>query len=245
MNLAVDVRDLNVRFGAIHAVRGVSFALKLGSATALVGPNGAGKSTIFHALANALPSGAQVFGTIAFDDAAKSRAARYFASVVPERGKIFPLITVDENLQAADRERNRGKIRKDDLYTWFPRIARRRTTLAGNLSGGEQQMLAIAMALFGPPTLLALDEPTQGLSVPVIEQTCEMLARLRRELRLTLLVAEADARWLARLADQAIVLSRGTIADFIGENLRTREDYIHSLLLGGSTEDIHEKSYHA
>lgn len=239
MTPAVDVRNLDVRFGIIQAVRDVSFALTPGSATALVGPNGAGKSTIFQALANALPPGCNVGGTIAFSDLGETATARYTASVVPEREKIFPLITVEENLRVADRERNRGKIRKDDLYAWFPGIAKRRAALAGNLSGGEQQMLAIAMALFGPPTLLALDEPTLGLSVPVITQTCEILARLRRELRLTLLVAEADARWLDQLADQAIVLSRGAVVDFVGENLRAREDYIRGLLLGVSGEDIH------
>ena len=219
------VTNLIVRFGAIEAVRGFDLTLQRGTSTAILGTNGAGKSTTLLALAGALPRAAQWSGTVTVADKAS-------VSMVPERDKIFPVLTVAENLTAANRQRGHGRVGIADVYEWFPRLAERRTSLAGNLSGGEQQMLAVGMALLGSPVLLLLDEPTLGLAVPIIERMCDTLARLRKELNLTVLCAEAEVHWLDRLAEDAVVLSRGKIVERLSGNLAARKDYVRDLALG-------------
>jgi branched-chain amino acid transport system ATP-binding protein len=219
------VRKLDVRFGPIHAVRGISFSIPAARATALVGTNGAGKSTTLLAVANALPSSARMSGVVALSPGCTP-------SMVPERDKIFSLLSVAENLIAADRRRAKGQVRIDDVLNWFPRLAERRQSLAGNLSGGEQQMLAIGMALLGSPSLLILDEPTLGLAVPIIERICETLVRLRKELDLTLLVAEAEPTWLPHLADQILIITRGSIVETIDSSAGKSQDQIRKSILG-------------
>ena len=221
----LSVRGLEINFKAVHAVRGISFDLEPGSATALVGTNGAGKSSTLLAIAGALGSGAHCRGRIEI-------SAGHVVSMVPERDKVFTLLTVAENLIIADRQRGRGRVVVDDVYGWFPRIAERRTSLAGNLSGGEQQMLAIGTALIGSPSLLLFDEPTLGLAVPIIERTCEALARLRRELNLTVLCAEAEPQWVDQLAERAFIIARGEIVATIDTNLAARKDDMRDLSLG-------------
>ncbi len=231
MTTLLAIQDLRVSFGAIHAVRGISLVIETGSATAIVGTNGAGKSSTLLALAGALPSSARWSGAIEVFANAK-------ISMVPERDKIFSLLTVTENLIAADRERSHGRVGIDDVYGWFPRLAERRASLGGNLSGGEQQMLAIGMALLGSPALLLLDEPTLGLAVPIIEQLCETLARLRKELNLTVLCAEAEVHWLDKFAESAVVLARGNIVESLSGDLAAHKERVRNLALGLATNEL-------
>ncbi|MBN9048581.1 MAG: ATP-binding cassette domain-containing protein [Rhizobiales bacterium] len=223
--MMLTVENLSVSYRGIPAVRHINFSLAPGTATALIGANGAGKSSTLLAIARALDTSARMSGRI-------DVAAGHKVSMVPERNKIFALLTVAENLTAADRQRGRGRVRVDDVYHWFPRLAERRTSLAGNLSGGEQQMLAFGMALTGSPSLLLLDEPTLGLAVPIIERTCDTLAQLRRELDLTLLCAEADPQWIDRFAENALIMVRGAIAATFDTDLTSHRDEIRSLVLG-------------
>jgi branched-chain amino acid transport system ATP-binding protein len=225
MTTLLTVRDLRVSFGAIHAVRGIDLTIEAGRAAAIVGTNGAGKSSTLLALAGSVPASARSSGTIEVTGSTK-------ISMVPERDKIFSLLTVAENMTAADRERSRGRVGIDDVYGWFPRLAERRASLGGNLSGGEQQMLAIGMALLGSPALLLLDEPTLGLAVPIIEQLCEMLARLRSDLNLTVLCAEADVHWVDKLAESAVVLVRGNIVETLFDDLAAQRSRVRDLALG-------------
>jgi branched-chain amino acid transport system ATP-binding protein len=225
MRPLVTVSNLAVQFDAVYALRGVSFELMAGSATALVGTNGAGKSTTLLAIAGALERGAARRGRV---DVGPGNAV----SLVPERDKVFTLLTVAENLAVADRQSGRGKVVIDDVFGWFPRLAERRSSIAGNLSGGEQQMLAIGMALVGSPSVMLFDEPTLGLAVPIIERTCETLAQLRRELNLTILCAEAEPQWVDQLADRALIITRGEIVLPINENLKGRKDEMRNLSLG-------------
>jgi branched-chain amino acid transport system ATP-binding protein len=225
MSPLVTVSNLAFQFNCFHALRGVSFEHRAGSARALVGTNCAGKSTTLLAIAGALERGAERGSRI---DVAPGNDV----SLVPERDKVFTLLTVTENLAVADRQRGRGKVVIDDIFGWFPRLAERRGWTAGNLSGGEQQMLAIGMALVGSPSVLLFDEPTLGLAVPIIERTCETLTRLRRELNLTILCAEAEPQWIDQLADRALVIARGEIVSVIDENLTERKDEMRDLSLG-------------
>ncbi|MBN9427697.1 MAG: ATP-binding cassette domain-containing protein [Burkholderiales bacterium] len=209
------VDGLSVRFGVMQAVRRVDLHIDRRSAVALVGHNGAGKSTTLTAIADALPPNARRDGQLRWSAADAAGSRRQWAGpagLVPETGKVFRLLTVDENLTVGMRGTRDGALTRADVYELFPRLAERRQSLAGNLSGGEQQMLAISMALLASPRLLLLDEPTLGLSVPVIEGLCEDLHRLRRELGLTLLLAEAGSAWIHHLAERAYLMDRGCVS---------------------------------
>lgn len=214
----ISVHNLFVNFGVIEVIRDVSFAVPRRGALAIVGDNGAGKSTILLGLAGGL-SGAKMSGTIRIEGADRALSegvvSRRLAgiSIVPEREKVFSLLTVKENLRTASSGRATDTIKADDVYGFFPALADRRSTLAGNLSGGEQQMLAIGMALLGNPKVLLIDEPTLGLSVPVIEKLCETLAFIRSKLGLTVLIAESEENWISKLADTSVRLDRGTLID--------------------------------
>lgn len=200
---ALTANALTVRYGLIQAVRGIDLQVPSGKAVALVGHNGAGKSSVLSAIGGCLPHGARQQGKIV----AAGRVA-----LVPEREKVFRLLSTEDNLKVAQRGQRAGQgITRDDIYAYFPSLALRRRSLAGNLSGGEQQMLAIGMALLEQPSLLLLDEPTLGLSVPVIEGLCQKLATLRDALHLSILVAESDATWVPWLAEHAVVLDRGEV----------------------------------
>ncbi|MGE0845434.1 MAG: ABC transporter ATP-binding protein [Flavobacteriaceae bacterium] len=224
----LEVRDLSVDYGAQPAVRSASFTVPAGSATALVGANGAGKTSALLAIAGALPRGAAMRGTVAVHGPDAAGAV----SLIPEQDKVFALLTIDENLRLVARRRSGGRFGLADAYEWFPRLGERRNHLAGNLSGGEQQMLALAMGLLGSPRLLLIDEPTLGLAVPVIEMLCEKLARLRGELGVSILLAEADANWLAELATRAVVLDRGAVLGEWSGDLAAKRDEIHHMTLG-------------
>ncbi len=213
---AYGVEALSVSYGNQSAVRGLSFRVPAGGSLAIVGHNGAGKSSTLLAIANCLPSEGSATGKLLLPEesapiALTSARGRQGRSVVPEREKVFPLMSVQENLLAASRYRKGDRIRIDDVYGYFPRLAERRQTLAGNLSGGEQQMLAIGSALLGTPRLVLVDEPTLGLAVPVIETICAKLAELRKALGLTLIVAVAETAWIADLAESAVVMDAGEL----------------------------------
>lgn len=227
--LAID--HLKVRFGGTTAVDDVCLELAPGEAVALVGSNGAGKSTTLLAIAGGLDAGASIGGRILVDGE-PAMSLRHDISLVPEREKVFMTLTVEENLLCVAANRDATRLGPRDAVEWFPRLAERRSTLAGNLSGGEQQMLAISMALVGSPRLLLLDEPSLGLAVPVITQLCETLATIRRDLDLTVLVAEADSQWLPHLADSAFVIRRGRTISRIADGLADRQVEIENLLLG-------------
>lgn len=227
----LQIADLGVRYGRKMALTGFFAHVRAGHALAVAGTNGAGKSSLMGALAGLLPS----VGRVEFNGnvLAASVPLRLAAGIrlVPELGKIYPTMTTLENLIVSDRIR--GRVGIDDVYSWFPRLAERRRTLGGNLSGGEQQMLAIGMAILGTPRVLLLDEPTLGLSVPVIQDLVTKLGELRRELDLTVLVAESDATWLSSLTDSVVVIDRGHVVaafdSYSTDTLRHVQSYMSGL----------------
>lgn len=237
MSSALRLERLEVSYGLHPAVRGLDLAVAQGESIALVGANGAGKTTTLLALAGALRAGVRISGTQQFEGRTlpwgdvRTRLAAGI-SLVPEREKVFPLLTVRENLHIGTRRARGDRVRLDDVLAWFPRLGARQATLAGNLSGGEQQMLALGASLLGTPKLILLDEPTLGLAVPAIEDFCASLRRLRSELGLAALVAESNSNWLPHLADRAEVIDRGRrVAAF--ERLQEGDlDAIHDVMLG-------------
>jgi len=215
MAALLEVRDLEVRYGSIEAVCGLSFSVQAGQVVSIIGANGAGKSSTLLALSGLVrPSG----GSVVFqgEDITGLRADRIVRSglvQVPEGRAILNPLTVDENLELG------GWIRKDQravrasmeqVYALFPGLAGRRRQLAGSLSGGEQQMLAIGRALMAEPRLLLLDEPSMGLAPLLVKTIFDTIAAITRA-GTTVLLVEQNARQALRISDQTIVLAHGRI----------------------------------
>ena len=227
----------SISYGHNPALQGLSFSLRRGESLAIAGSNGAGKTSLLGAIAGLRVPNQKLGGSLEFEGRlhdldAQRRGVDPAISLVPERGKVFALLSVDENLRVGLRARKAGGLTPRDVFNWFPRLQERRSTLAGNLSGGEQQMLGIGLGLLNSPSLLLLDEPTLGLAEPVIEDLCSRLAALRGELGLTTIVAESDSQWLPRLAERAIVIDRGVLMRSFDTLDPADLDAIHDLMLG-------------
>jgi branched-chain amino acid transport system ATP-binding protein len=227
----LEIEELRVRYGVVEAVHGISFAANAGEVTALIGANGAGKSSTLAAISGLVPAG----GRIRFDghDIAGSppyAIVRAGIVQVPEGREILARMSVEENLLMGLRGRDRREL--DSAYERFPILRERRALLAGTLSGGEQQMLAIARALLARPRLLLLDEPSLGLAPLIVKQVFEILADLKRQ-GVTMLLVEQNALRALRLADRAFVLELGRIAmRGTGPEL-LRDDGVARTYLGG------------
>jgi branched-chain amino acid transport system ATP-binding protein len=210
----LSVVDLQVAYGAIRAVNGISFDIAPGALVALIGANGAGKSTTLNTISGLLkPSGGRIIfdGTEIGGWRADRVAARGIAQV-PEGRQVLAPLTVEENLLMGAYLRRDGGVR-DDLarfYARFPRLEERRRQVAGSLSGGEQQMLAIARALMARPKLLMLDEPSLGLAPLIVRDVFSIIAGLKAG-GTTILLVEQNARKALEVADYAYVLEGGRI----------------------------------
>jgi len=213
----LEVNELHVRYGAVQAVRGVSFSVAEGELVTLLGANGAGKSSSIMCVAGAVKA---VSGKIALEgkdvtNASPEAMLRRGVATVPETRDVFPDLTVDQNLTlgAYLRRHDRDGVRDDRerMFEMFPRLKERIEQPAGTLSGGEQQMLVVARALMSRPRVLLLDEPSLGLAPAIVDQIFEMIATLKAE-KLTILLVEQNARKALQVADRAYVLRLGQIA---------------------------------
>lgn len=205
----LSVKDLHVRYGNIHAVQGLDLQVNDGELVCLIGANGAGKSSTLNALAGLVPSTGSVIyhGNEIVKLASHHRVAQGL-SLVPEGRGVFPKMTVLENLQMGAYLHGWQQSELDNVFERFPRLKERRDQLAGTLSGGEQQMLAIGRALLSRPKLLLLDEPSMGLAPLMIELIFNTLAELKKS-GLSILLVEQNARGALQLADRAYVLEHG------------------------------------
>ena len=209
MSALLEVQDLRVRYGAVEAVHGISFGVEAGEVTALIGANGAGKSSTLAAISGLVPATGRIrFAGRVIAGRPPHEIVRAGIVQVPEGREILARMTVEENLLLGLRGRDRSRIAS--AYARFPILGERRTLLAGTLSGGEQQMLAIARALLAEPRLLLLDEPSLGLAPLVVARVFEALADLRRQ-GVTMLLVEQNALRALRLADQAYVMDLGRL----------------------------------
>jgi branched-chain amino acid transport system ATP-binding protein len=211
----LEVHDLSVSYGAINAVRGVSLRVATGEVVALIGANGAGKSTILNTLSGLIrpDSGSAVFDGLDLTEASSSAIVRHGLVHVPEGREILARQTVQENLELATwARRNGGGTRKEIEHVMkrFPILGERRALLAGTLSGGEQQMLAIARGLLGKPRLLLLDEPSLGLAPQMVDTVFNAIDEIHKDGTTILLVEQNALRALA-IADRAYVLETGQI----------------------------------
>jgi branched-chain amino acid transport system ATP-binding protein len=215
MTTILSVADLHVSYGKVEAVSGVSLEMQLGHIVTVIGPNGAGKTTLLAALMGLLPSkGESRYETQDLRPLSTEERVRRGISLVPERRELFTEMTVADNLVlgAYTRWRNRQAVQRDlqEVYGRFPRLSERRRQLAGTLSGGERQMLALGRALMAKPRLLLLDEPSLGLAPLIVREIFRIVMGLR-ELGVSILLVEQNARAALETADYGYVLDTGSI----------------------------------
>ena len=231
----LQVENINVFYGNIHAIRDVSFEVNDGEVVALIGANGAGKSTTLKTVSGLLPSRT---GSISFlgniiDRVPPHKRVAMGLSQVPEGRRIFLQMTVLENLQMGAFT-SKADVREDleNVFARFPRLKERRNQIGGTLSGGEQQMLAMGRALMSHPKLLMLDEPSMGLAPILVEQIFDIIKELH-EAGTTILLVEQNAEMALKIADRAYVLESGSVTvTGTGKELAA-SDKIKKAYLGG------------
>ncbi len=210
----LEVRNLHVAYGKVEAVHGVSLAIDAGRIVTVIGPNGAGKTTLLGAIMGLLRSRGDIryAGESIGEWAVEQRVARGLC-LVPERRELFAAMSVADNLAlgAFSRRRDGEKAiaaAREEIYGRFPRLAERKRQLAGTLSGGERQMLALGRALMARPRLLLLDEPSLGLAPLIVKEIFSIIGRLR-EIGVAILLIEQNARAALQVADYGYVLETG------------------------------------
>ena len=233
----LEVHDLEVYYGVICALKGISFEVNEGEIVTLIGANGAGKTTTMQSVIGLIPSrgGSVVYDGHEITKLPCHKIVRLGMSQVPEGRRIFQELTVYENLVMGAYSVKKNASFKEDLeriYARFPRLAERRNQIAGTLSGGEQQMLAMGRALMSKPKLLMLDEPSMGLSPLLVDQVFEIIKDINRDGTTVLLVEQNAGKSLA-ISDRAYVLETGSIVlSGTGAELAASED-VKKAYLGG------------
>ena len=224
----LEVQDLRVAYGEVEALHGISFTVNRGEIVTLIGANGAGKTTTMKTIAGVLKprAGRLLYERRELAGLSSHECARLGISMVPEGRRVFPQMTVLENLELGGYRFRRDRRRLDGLiegiYAMVPRLAERRRQLAGTLSGGEQQMLALGRALMGEPTLLLLDEPSLGLAPLVVRSIFETIERINAT-GTTILLVEQNAQLALRTARRGYVLQTGRIL-FAGPSDQLRRE---------------------
>ena len=237
MGIMLSVQDLEVYYGSIHAIKGISFEVPEGSIVTLIGANGAGKTTTLHAVSGLLRPrsgsvefcGKSIFGTEAH------KILKLGIAHVPEGRRIFAEMSVMENLEmGAYARKDRGKISADldMVFQRLPRLKERRRQPAGTLSGGEQQMLAIGRAIMSRPKMMLLDEPTMGLSPILVGEIFQIIKDINGD-GVTVLLVEQNAKTTLEIADTAYVLETGRVAMSGKASELAKNEAVRSAYLGG------------
>jgi branched-chain amino acid transport system ATP-binding protein len=232
----LEVDDLEVSYGALPALQRVNLRVGRGEIVALVGPNGAGKSTLLKTIAGLMkPRGGSIrWEGKRLDVEPPEHIVERGVALVPEGRRLFARMTVRENLELGaftERAQKERREQMERVYTLFPRLREREDQLAGSLSGGEQQMLALGRALMGLPRLLLLDEPSMGLAPRVVESIFSILAELHRD-GMSLLVVEQSVHAVLALAQRAYILEGGKIVGEGEGQTMLKDDHIRAAYLG-------------
>ncbi len=237
------VRGLKVFYGRIQAVKGVSFHVHRGETVAFIGPNGAGKSSVLMALSGVAKKEGEIF----LEDRDISRLSPYALVKkgiiqVPEGRQVFSSLTVEENLLLGGFPKKGDRIWMKETMEWvyhlFPLLAERRRQLAGSLSGGEQQMLALGRALMGDPRILLLDEPSLGLAPVIVEEIYNTLRELRGERSMSIVLVEQNAPLALEFAHRAYVMESGTVVLSGETEMLMSDDTVLDVYLGRAREDF-------
>ena len=232
----LSVNDINVYYGAIHAIKGISFEVNEGEVVTLIGANGAGKSTTLQTISGLLRSKT---GSITFRDQNISsipadKLVSHGLAQVPEGRRVFLQMSVEENLEMGAYTRPNSEVDPglERVYDQFPRLKERRKQVAGTLSGGEQQMLAMGRALMSSPKLLMLDEPSMGLAPILVNQIFEIIQRLHKA-GTTILLVEQNAQMALSVADRGYVLETGKIVTSGTGSALLADESVKKAYLGG------------
>ena len=232
----LEVNDLHVYYGSIHAVKGVSFTVDKGEIVTLIGANGAGKSTTLNTIAGILPArrGSVEFQGEGILGVPAHKMVRKGIALCPEGRRVVTQMTVEENLQMGGYTRTDAENADtmEDVYGHFPRLRERAYQVAGTLSGGEQQMLAMGRALMGRPDLIMLDEPSMGLAPILVDEIFSIIKSLNDN-GTTVLLVEQNASMALSIADRAYVLETGRIVKEGSGSDLLRDDDVRRAYLGG------------
>lgn len=214
----LDVKDLRVTYGKVEALHKVSLTIRRGEIVTVIGPNGAGKTTLLGALMGLLPSDGDIvyMGQTQWHDRSVEHLVRHGMTLVPEKRELFAEMSVEDNLLLGAFDRYRTGHRDhmdtmDEVFELFPRLEERRDQLAGTLSGGERQMLAMGRALMAKPKLLMLDEPSLGLAPLIIKEIFRIIGALK-DTGVAILLIEQNARAALQISDYAYVLETGEVS---------------------------------
>lgn len=211
----LSVENLNVYYGMIHAIKGISLEVKRGEIVSLVGANGAGKTTTLHAISGLLKpkSGSAYYLDHNLLATPAHKIVHYGLSHVPEGRRVFAQMSVQENLEMGafiSKDKGQNKLNLDRVFAHFPRLEERKKQLAGTLSGGEQQMLAIGRAMMASPDMLLLDEPSMGLSPLLVKEIFKIIKELNDD-GITILLVEQNAKQALSISNRGYVLETGKI----------------------------------
>lgn len=232
----LELKNLQVSYGVVPALKGISITVGEGEIVSLIGPNGAGKTTTLHAISGIAKSNPESIFYLGEDISHKAahQIVKAGISQVPEGRGIFPQLTVEENMVLGSYLRkDKAQIKKDLewVYSIFPRLQERKMQYGGTLSGGEQQMLAIARALMAKPKVLLLDEPSMGLAPVIVEEIFRTIKRINRDFKTTILLVEQNAQMALAVANRAYVIEVGEIVrEGTAEELRNNDEIQKSYL---------------
>jgi urea ABC transporter ATP-binding protein UrtE len=233
----LQVSNVHSGYGSGDVLQGIGLHLLPGEIVAVVGRNGVGKTTFLKTVIGLIPAtaGSIRLGGIDVTSLPPRRRSAKGMGYVPQGRQVFPGLTVSENLltgEQVNREDKGRRLRYDIVYDYFPVLRERRGQLAGTLSGGQQQMLAIGRALVGGPQLLLLDEPSAGIQPSIVQEICNSLIQLNRQERLTILLVEQNIGVITRLAKRAYAMNKGRIQrEFSAEEVARRDMLIRFLAL--------------
>ncbi len=230
------VENLNVYYGSIHAIKGISFEVNQGEIVTMIGANGAGKSTTMNTVAGLLKpkSGSITFEGHDVTTTPANKVVSLGLALCPEGRRVFQQMSVRENLEMGGYTRPAGEIAAslDQVFEQFPRLKERQRQISGTLSGGEQQMLAMGRALMSAPKLMMLDEPSMGLAPILVEQVFDIIQSLHKA-GTTILLVEQNAQMALSIADRAYVLENGKVSlSGTGEEL-AKSEKVQKAYLGG------------
>ncbi|MDQ2763480.1 MAG: ABC transporter ATP-binding protein [Pseudomonadota bacterium] len=230
----LEVTELRSNYGATPILRGVNFAVGKGEIVAVIGRNGVGKTTTMRCLIGLLRAAS---GSIRYQEeeiaqfSADTRARRGIG-YIPQGREVFPRMTVQENLTIGELiGGGRGRTRPDMVYEYFPILKERRKQMAGTMSGGQQQQLAIGRALIGQPGLILLDEPSEGIQPSIVQLICRVLRTIRDDLGTTIVFVEQNLDTILALAERCYVMEKGQVVGEIAQGGMSQESVRQRLLL--------------